>query len=201
MVFFSENNVFTWPSRIRFSIAILCLWVVERCPGELFKDWHRQTTKPVVWTHSLAIMQRPKGAIFSHRKRWMVLTELKHYTSMWKQRFKHLKAFFIHFMQFCGPWIAHKKWHAIAFRPSFKMTKKILVSNIFYHFLFAVSLGEWVSKMSKKFRLDHKIGFQNTFFTKCINAIIDSIGPSIILRSICWQTFRITMKLTGGHFT
>ena len=38
--------------------------------------------------------------------------------------------------------------------------------------------------MSKKFRLDHKIDFQNTFDTKCINVIIDSIGPSIILRSI-----------------
>ena len=37
--------------------------------------------------------------------------------------------------------------------------------------------------MSKKLRLDHKIGFQNMFYTKCINLIIDSIGPSIILRS------------------
>ena len=38
--------------------------------------------------------------------------------------------------------------------------------------------------MSEKIRLDRKIGFQNTFYTKCINVIIDSIGPSIILRSI-----------------
>ena len=38
--------------------------------------------------------------------------------------------------------------------------------------------------MSKQFRLDHKIGFQNTFYTKSINVIIDNIGPSIILRSI-----------------
>ena len=38
--------------------------------------------------------------------------------------------------------------------------------------------------MSEKFRIDCKIGFQNTFYTKCINVIIDSIGPSIILRSI-----------------
>ena len=38
--------------------------------------------------------------------------------------------------------------------------------------------------MSEKFKLDRKIGFQNTFYTKCINVIIDSIGPSIILRSI-----------------
>ena len=56
--------------------------------------------------------------------------------------------------------------------------------NIFYHFLFAVSLGNRASKMSVKFRIDRKIGFQNTFYTKCINVIIDSIGPSIILRSI-----------------
>ena len=39
--------------------------------------------------------------------------------------------------------------------------------------------------MSEKFRLDRKIGFQNTFYTKSINVIIDSIGPSIILKSIC----------------
>ena len=38
--------------------------------------------------------------------------------------------------------------------------------------------------MSKKFRLVRKIGFQNMFYTKCIIVIIDSIGPSIILRSI-----------------
>ena len=38
--------------------------------------------------------------------------------------------------------------------------------------------------MSEKFRLDRKIGFQNTFNSKCINVIIDSIGPSIILRNI-----------------
>ena len=40
------------------------------------------------------------------------------------------------------------------------------------------------SKTSEKFRLDCKIVFQNTFYTKSINVIIDSIGPSIILRSI-----------------
>ena len=38
--------------------------------------------------------------------------------------------------------------------------------------------------MSEKLRIDRKIGFQNTFYTKCINVIIDSIGPSTILRSI-----------------
>ena len=53
-----------------------------------------------------------------------------------------------------------------------------------YHFLFAVSLGNKASKMSEKFRLDRKIAFQNMFYTKCINGIIDSIGLSIILRSI-----------------
>ena len=38
--------------------------------------------------------------------------------------------------------------------------------------------------MSEKFRIGRKIGFRNTFYTKCINVINDSIGPSIILRSI-----------------
>ena len=38
--------------------------------------------------------------------------------------------------------------------------------------------------MSEKIRLDRKIGFQNTFYTKSINVTIDSIGPLIILRSI-----------------
>ena len=38
--------------------------------------------------------------------------------------------------------------------------------------------------MSEKFRIDRKISFQNTFYTKCINVIIYRIGPSIILRSI-----------------
>ena len=123
IVLFSENNVCTWPLRIRFSIVILCLWVLERCPSELFKEWHRQTPKTAVWTYRLAITPRPKVAIFSHRKRWIISTGLKHHTIMWKQRFQHLKAFFIHFMQFCGPWITHKKWHSNAFRLSFKMTK------------------------------------------------------------------------------
>ena len=41
--------------------------------------------------------------------------------------------------------------------------------------------------MSENFRLDRKIGFRNMFYTKCINVIIDSIGPSIILRSILNQ--------------
>ena len=62
--------------------------------------------------------------------------------------------------------------------------QKIFVSNIFYHFLFAVSFGNGSPKRSEKFRLDRKISFQNTFYTKCINVIIDIIGPSIILRSI-----------------
>ena len=38
--------------------------------------------------------------------------------------------------------------------------------------------------MPEKFRLDRRIGFRITLYTKCINVIIDSIGPSIILRSI-----------------
>ena len=66
--------------------------------------------------------------------------------------------------------------------------QKILVRNIFYHFLVPFHLAIWTSKVSeKKIRLDRKIGFQNTFYTKCINVIIDSIGPSIILRSIVFE--------------
>ena len=61
---------------------------------------------------------------------------------------------------------------------------KIRVSNIFYLFHFDVSLGNRASKMSEKFRLDRKIGIHNMIYTNCINAIIKSIGPSIILRSI-----------------
>ena len=38
--------------------------------------------------------------------------------------------------------------------------------------------------MSEKIRLDRKTGLQNMFHTKYINVIVDSIGPSIILRSI-----------------
>ena len=135
LFFFFLNNACTWPSRIRFSIIILSLLVWERCPDESFKDCHRQTPKPVVWIHSLAITSQPKGAIFSHRKGWMVPTWLKHNKIMRKQRFQHLKALFIHFMQFCGPWITHKKWHSNTFRSSFKMTTKSLLvtfSTIFF---------------------------------------------------------------------
>ena len=38
--------------------------------------------------------------------------------------------------------------------------------------------------MSENFRLDRKIGFKNMLQTKCINVLIDSVGPLIILRSI-----------------
>ena len=102
---------------------------------------------------------------------------------MRKHRFQHLKALFIHFMQFYGPWITHKNDIPIHLEQDLN-DKKILVSNIFYHFHFAVSLGNKASKMSEKFRLDRKIGFRNAYYTKCINVIIESIGPSIILRSI-----------------
>ena len=38
--------------------------------------------------------------------------------------------------------------------------------------------------MSENIRLDRKFYFKNTFYTKCINIIFDSIGPPIILSSI-----------------
>ena len=66
---FLKTMCCTWPSRIRFSIVILCCWVLERCPGEYFKDCHRQPPKLVVWIHSLAFTPQPKEAIISHRKR------------------------------------------------------------------------------------------------------------------------------------
>ena len=73
---------------------------------------------------------------------------------------------------------------------------KILVSNIFANFLLPFHLAIWASKVSEKIRLDRKIGFQNTFYTKCINVIIDSIGPSIILRSI-YLCKMVKSQITG----
>ena len=61
---FSENNVCTLQSRIRFSIIILCLFIIiiicllERCPDKLYKYCHRQTLIPVVWTDCLVIRLR-----------------------------------------------------------------------------------------------------------------------------------------------
>ena len=49
--------------------------------------------------------------------------------------------------------------------------------------------------MFEKFRLDRKIGFQNTFYTKCINVMMDSIGHSIILRSIYRQKYKLNTFL------
>ena len=51
--------------------------------------------------------------------------------------------------------------------------------------------------MSEKFRRDRKIYFQNTFYTKRINIEFDSIGPSIILRSIfMMDIIRIIVSVT-----
>ena len=50
--------------------------------------------------------------------------------------------------------------------------------------------------MSEKFRLDRKVGFQNIIFTKCINVIIDNIGPSIILRSIVHSKSDVSFNQT-----
>ena len=72
---------------------------------------------------------------------------------------------------------------------------KILVSNIFYHFLVPFHLAIWASKVFEKFRLDSKIGFQNAFYTNCNNVIIDSIGPSIILRSIIDKISMVYLKV------
>ena len=78
---------------------------------------------------------------------------------------------------------------------------KTLVRSIFYHFLFAVSLGNKASNISEKIKLDRKIGFQNTFYTKYINVIIDSIGPSIMLRSIISHLEDCAILCTRMDFT
>ena len=54
--------------------------------------------------------------------------------------------------------------------------------------------------MSEQSRLDRHNWFHNTFYTKCINAIIESIGPSIILRSIYWQRKPIFTSLIDRIF-
>ena len=52
--------------------------------------------------------------------------------------------------------------------------------------------------MSEKFRPDRKIVFHNTIYTKCINVVIESIGPTIILRSIYFtKIFYILMDKTS----
>ena len=54
--------------------------------------------------------------------------------------------------------------------------------------------------MSEKIILDRKIGFQKTFYTKCINVTIYSIGPSIILRSIFYSIIGIYSGLLYSYF-
>ena len=92
IVLFSENDVCSGSSRIRFSIVILCFWVLERCINELYKDCHRQMPKQTVWTHGLAITSQPKQAIFSHRKKWVILTGLKHHIIMLKKELSPSKS-------------------------------------------------------------------------------------------------------------
>ena len=53
--------------------------------------------------------------------------------------------------------------------------------------------------MSKKFRLDRNIGFQNMFNTNYINVIIDSTGPSIILRSILNLLQKVVLAKVISH--
>ena len=58
--------------------------------------------------------------------------------------------------------------------------------------------------MSEKFRPDRKIAFQNMFYTKCINVLIDNIGPLIILRSIymkvAWVQLSILVFVLSIYF-
>ena len=96
-------------------------------------------SESIVWP----ITPLPKGAIFSLWKRWMVWTGLKRHKIMRKPRFQHLKALFIHFTQFCRPWITHKKWHSNKVRLSFKNDKKSLLvtSSTIFFLLFHLAVG------------------------------------------------------------
>ena len=57
-------------------------------------------------------------------------------------------------------------------------------STIFF-LLFHLAIGR--PRCPKKLKLDSKMCFQKTFYIKCINVTIDSIGPSVILRSIFYD--------------
>ena len=56
----------------------------------------------------------------------------------------------------------------------------IHANNIVCCFFIAVSLGSRAPKLPDEFRLDSKIDFQRTFFTKCTTILIDGTGPPII---------------------
>ena len=162
---------------------------VRKMSGWIVKDCHRQTPKPVVWIHSLAITPQPKGASFSQRKRWMVSTGLKHNKSMPKNILSS-KITFLSFHAVLWSMDNTQKMNFNTFKSSFKMTKKSLLVTFSIIFFLLFHLAIRRQRCPKKFRLDCKIGFQNMFYKKCINVIIDSIGPSIILRSIVikWWT-------------
>ena len=133
--------------------------MLERCPDELFKDYHRQTPKLVVGVYSLAIMPQPKGALFSHRKKWVVSTGLKLHKILRKQRFQHLKAISIHFMQFCGPWITHKNGNPIHLGQVLNDKKSLLVTfSTIFILLFHLAIGRQ--------RCQKNLGYiVNTFYT------------------------------------
>ena len=91
----------------------------------------------------------------------MLLTGLKHNKIMRKQNFQNLKALFIHFMQFCGPWITHKKCHPNTFRSSFKMKNKSLLvtlpTNLFLLFHLAIGRQRCLKNLGKIEKLVFKI--------------------------------------------
>ena len=66
----------------------------------------------------------------------------------------------------------------------FQNDEKSLLVTFSTIFFLPFHLANGRLRCPKKFRLDRKIGFRNTLYTKFINVIIDSIGPSIILWSI-----------------
>ena len=107
VLLFSENNVCTWPSKIRFSIAILRFLVSERSPEKnctkiITDKRQNKLSEPKGWS----LLHSQIRAIFPH-KRWVVSMELKCHEIMRKQRYQHLKALFIHYMQFPCSSVAH----------------------------------------------------------------------------------------------
>ena len=66
----------------------------------------------------------------------------------------------------------------------------VTFSTIFF-LLFHLAIGRQRCPKNWDY-VDRKIGFRKTFYTKCLYALIESIGPSIILRSICcWYTLEL----------
>ena len=136
-IVFWKQSLF-WAIKNQISILMLCFWVLESCPDELYKDCHRQTSKQSVWTHRLVITSQSKQAIFPYRKRWVVSMGLKRHEILWKGISASI--IIIHSFHAVLWGLAHvsdlKKWHSNTVRSGFKWHK--------IHFLpFSFSCFTW----------------------------------------------------------